>query len=183
MNYYISDLHFGHFNVIVMNHRPFETVEEMNETIIKNWNETVKDDDHVYILGDVFYRFDGNMEKVLKELKGQKHLIIGNHDGRLLKNKKALQLFESVDYYKEINETLNGQPTQVIMCHYPIVKWNGFFRSSIHLYGHIHNSTNETYEIMKKVPKAYNVGADILDFCPRTLESVISYNEKFKKKY
>lgn len=50
--YYISDLHFGHSNIIRFDNRPFSNVQEMEETIVKNWNERVAKDDVVYILGD-----------------------------------------------------------------------------------------------------------------------------------
>ena len=52
MNYYISDLHFGHKNIINFDHRPFFDIEEMEEVLVMNWNATVHKDDTVYILGD-----------------------------------------------------------------------------------------------------------------------------------
>lgn len=52
VNFYISDFHFGHKNVIKFDHRPFESVDEMNSTLIANWNDTVGHNDNVYVLGD-----------------------------------------------------------------------------------------------------------------------------------
>lgn len=52
MYYYISDMHLGHKNVLKFDSRPFESVEEMNETLIANWNVKVTDEDDVWILGD-----------------------------------------------------------------------------------------------------------------------------------
>jgi calcineurin-like phosphoesterase family protein len=54
MNYYISDLHFGHENVIHFDKRPFADVKEMDTVMIAHWNKCVKLDDHVFIVGDFF---------------------------------------------------------------------------------------------------------------------------------
>lgn len=56
MNYYISDLHLLHENVLRFDNRPFETIENMQETIVNNWNRKVTNGDTVYILGDVSMR-------------------------------------------------------------------------------------------------------------------------------
>ena len=79
MKHYISDLHFGHKNVLKFDRRPFSSVEEMNQTILDNWNNTIKSDDDVYLLGDIFWKND-LADEILPKLKGQKHLILGNHD-------------------------------------------------------------------------------------------------------
>ncbi len=52
MVYFISDTHFGHRNVLKLCNRPFETIEEMNETIIANWNSRVSGNDTVFIVGN-----------------------------------------------------------------------------------------------------------------------------------
>ena len=182
MIYYISDLHIGHKNILKLSNRPFKNIEEMLEKIIENWNNVVKQDDDVYILGDMFYRFGGNVKNIIRNLNGHKHLIIGNHDKQLLNDKAALELFYSVDYYKEIKDTLYGKDKFVILSHYPMCEWNGFYRNSIHLYGHIHNSINTTFKIMRNIPNAYNVGADILDFTPCTLEQIIEKNKEFQER-
>ena len=86
MIYYISDLHLGHQNVIRMDDRPFETVGQMDETLIRLWNERVTDEDDVYIIGDFTYRNGYSADWYLRRLKGRKHLIIGNHDHHTLQN-------------------------------------------------------------------------------------------------
>ena len=56
MNLYTSDLHFGHENVIRFDDRPFSDIEEMDRTLIEMWNARVRDEDTVYIVGDVCFR-------------------------------------------------------------------------------------------------------------------------------
>ena len=56
MNYYIADCHFGDEQVIAYSRRPFHSLEEMDETMVKNWNKVVKDYDDVYIIGDLVSR-------------------------------------------------------------------------------------------------------------------------------
>lgn len=173
MNYYIADTHFGHNNVIRMSKRPFSTIEEMDRTIIVNWNSRVTDRDDVYILGDFSHKSEDPIQ-YLRKLKGQKHLIIGNHDARMLKDPACKEYFvETVDM-KMVDD--NG--TQIFCCHYPIVEWNGYYRNVLHFYGHIHNNfDNETNQYMSKVKNAYNVGVDIIGFMPRPLKEILEMDD------
>ena len=174
MNFYTADLHFGHKRIIELDHRPFSSVEEMDQTIIENWNKKIRKNDDVYIIGDVCFK---DAEKYLKQLNGRKHLIIGNHDKNIIKNKEACKHFVSMDYYKKIHE--NGKT--IILCHYPIAEWDGFFRDSYHIYGHIHNSKNASYQFMKQYENALNAGCMINNYEPVTLEELIENNKLFKK--
>lgn len=176
MNYYLADTHLGHQNILRLNNRPFPSIKEMDETIIKNCNEMVSNTDELYIVGDLCYKSGKNPVEYLKKLNGKKHLITGNHDGRILKDPVARKYFVEI---KDI-ETIWDNNQMIVLCHYPLVEWNGFFRNSILLYGHIHNNVkNDTYQIVKRLPNAYNVGADILGFRPQTLENVIKLNKEF----
>lgn len=104
MNLYISDLHFGHRNVLQFDHRPFREIDEMDAALIKLWNMRVDADDHIYMLGDICYKSDKSEEWYLRQLKGHKHLVVGNHDRHLLTNEKAMSYFESVDTIKVIED-------------------------------------------------------------------------------
>lgn len=76
-----SDTHFFHDKDFIWKVRGFNSIEEMNEKIIQNWNSVIKDDDIVYHLGDVYLNAEyASIYKILKELKGQKYLAYGNHD-------------------------------------------------------------------------------------------------------
>ncbi len=173
---YISDTHFGHENIMKHCNRPFSSVKEMDDFMIQNWNNNVKPKDDVYILGDFCFKTGNDPKYYLDRLNGHMHIILGNHD-KPLKHITHPKIV-SIKMYDEIKD--NGK--KVILFHYPITEWDAFFRDSIHLYGHIHNSINDTYHIMKTIKNAYNVGADILDFAPRTLEDVILYNKRFQEK-
>lgn len=170
MIYYTSDLHLFHYNIIRLCNRKYKTVEEMNADIIKKWNAKVKPNDDVYILGDlVFKATDINVVKdTLKKLNGKKHLIKGNHD-KFLKQLRWQDYFESLDVYKEIDD--NGR--MVCIFHYPIEEWNGYYRNSYMLYGHVHDNMAD----IKKHPRKFNVGVDVNGFEPKTLDELIEANK------
>ena len=175
MKYYISDLHLGHANIIRLCNRPFTDVHQMDEALIDNWNSVVKPNDEVYILGDLVFKATKNPVEYFKRLNGKKYLIKGNHDDI---NADWYPYFEWIKPYEKIHD--NGKT--LILCHYPMVEWDGYFKGSIHLYGHIHNSVeNQAYKIMRNIDNAYNVGADITGFIPRTLDDIIECNKKFNK--
>ena len=81
-----SDTHFNHKNILTFNDkigkpvRPFSSVEDMNETMIDNWNSVVKKGDKVYHLGDVFFGPKEDFQKLWPRLNGSKRLVVGNHD-------------------------------------------------------------------------------------------------------
>ena len=116
MNLYISDTHFGHRNAIEFDKRPFADVDEMDRVLIELWNHRVTPEDDVYILGDFSYRSGRALEWYLQQLRGRKHLVIGNHDGKLLANEKAMSYFESVDKMMHVND----EGRQIVLCHFPI---------------------------------------------------------------
>jgi len=169
MKYYIADTHFGHENIIRLSNRPFQTVEEMDNVMIAKWNEKITENDDVYILGDFSYKGKDPIF-YLSQLKGRKYLIIGNHDTKLLKNPDHRQ------YFEEINSILmvDDGGTQICCCHYPMVEWNGYYRNVLHFYGHVHNTFhNATTQYAAQMPRAFNVGADIIGFTPRTLKEIL----------
>ncbi len=90
MDWFISDTHFNHTNIIRFAERPFGNFQQMNRTMIENWNKRVKPDDHVYHLGDFGFHnreLEGTewaTENIFNQLNGTKTLIKGNHDKRLV---------------------------------------------------------------------------------------------------
>ena len=126
MNYYISDVHLFHKNVTAegsnFDNRPFQTLEEMHKTIKTNWNNTVTNADHVYILGDLSWKENEDVISFVSKLKGNKHLIVGNHDR--VKDQRYKQLFVEVCDYKELKDKINGKEYNVVLSHYPLAFWN-----------------------------------------------------------
>lgn len=87
MIFFTSDWHINHQNVMAYCNRPFKDLQEMEETLIANWNNVVQDNDRVYVLGD----FSLNTKHAIRLaplLKGEKTLIMGNHDGPFKGKKK-----------------------------------------------------------------------------------------------
>ena len=164
MKYYTSDLHLSHKNIIEYENRPFNSIEEMNSTIIDNINYRLSDNDELYILGDfTLEKSPRKVGELIKRIKCKKHLIIGNHD-YFTKDKNLCSLFNSVHHYLEIDD--NSQ--KVILFHYPIQNWNLKRYGSIHLYGHVHSKE----ELQLKEYNAFNVGVDVNNFMPVTLEEL-----------
>lgn len=176
MNLYISDMHLGHSNVIGFDRRPFADRDEMDDCLIERWNARVSEDDHVYILGDFTYRSGRPASWYLERLKGHKHLVIGNHDRNTLKDENACRHFESI----EIMQLVLDEGKQIVLCHYPIAEWYNSRHGSYHIYGHIHNSKDATYEYMRTLDHAYNAAACINNYTPASFDEIVSNNAAFQ---
>ena len=175
MIYYTSDLHLGHENVIFFDKRPFKDRDEMDRVLIDNWNSRVEKDDTVYIVGDFCYRSGYSADWYLKKMKGHKVLIIGNHDGAVLKNSVALSMFDSVEKMMEIKDG----DKRICLCHYPIAEWDGFFHETWHIYGHIHNNKNASNDYMKNQKRALNAGCMINSYMPVSFDELVRNNELY----
>lgn len=117
MIYITSDTHFWHMNryggIIAYCNRPYGSIVEMNEGIIKNWNEIVQPTDTVYHLGDFAFCGTTKLKEILLQLNGMITLIKGNHDYE--KKEKYLSFgFTDVLPYEKID--------QFFLTHYPIYR-------------------------------------------------------------
>ena len=177
MNLYISDIHFGHKNVIMFDKRPFADVEEMDKTIIKLWNHRVNPEDDVYIVGDFCYKSANSPEWYMKQLAGHKHLIKGNHDGVILESPEAMKYFESIDKLTHVSDG----DKQIVLCHYPMAEWYKSHHGSWHIYGHIHGNKTDTFEFMKTREHAVNAAACINRYTPASMDELIMNNNIFKE--
>lgn len=182
MNYFIADTHFGHKNALSFDNRPFKDIEEHDNTLIKNWNHAVGIDDDVWILGDISWYNATKSIEIVKNLNGVKHLIVGNHDKKLLRNREFQSLFVEIVDYKELSLS-DGKG--IVLSHYPIPCFNHHYYGWHHLFGHVHNSFEwnmmervkyEMEELYDKPCLMFNVGVmmDYMNYTPRTLKEIIN---------
>lgn len=181
--FFTSDLHFGHENVIRFDNRPFSSIEEMDEELIKRWNAKVGKDDLVYVLGDLIWKSrNDDAPAILNSLNGQKYLIKGNHD-RFLHNAKAVQALAGVNDYADICIPLeDGTTKRCILSHYFIPMYVGSRYGAIHLHGHSHKSKEAEIELQiarlladEEIPnRIYNVGCMYWNYAPVTLDEILA---------
>lgn len=147
MRYYIADPHFFHGALNTkMDRRGFESVEAMNEHMLRQWNRKVRKNDEVVILGDLSWGKAEETNELLERLNGRLYLIQGNHD-RFLKNKDYnAGRFVWIKPYEELQDNKR----KVILCHYPIMCYNGQYRVDENgnpkvymLYGHVHDTQDQ----------------------------------------
>jgi calcineurin-like phosphoesterase family protein len=167
-----SDPHIGHENIIKYCNRPFNNIQEMNDTLINNYNSVINKNDCVLWLGDCFFKGDSEKyQYILKNMNGYKFLISGNHDQG--DSSMSSMGFELV--MKEAVINIKG-----IICrvnHYPYDATQGFpdkFAAKrprknpgeILLHGHNHSITKITSK------QSINVGVDAWNYFPALYNDV-----------
>ena len=140
MIYLTSDLHFGHNKEFLYKPRGFSSIEEHDQTIIKNWNSIVEDDDIVIMLGDLMLMDNEHGINCLQSLKGNKYYIRGNHD-----TDTRVRLYEYSLGYQMLGYAapakFNGK--NFMLSHYPMATTNFDFEKKpwervYNLCGHSH---------------------------------------------
>jgi calcineurin-like phosphoesterase family protein len=169
-----SDNHYFHNNVIKYSSRPFADVQEMNETLIKNWNAVVKPNDEVWDLGD--FSFGNYMQTcaILSRLNGKHHFVMGNHDKIIAQNKQDLlksKLLHSIQDYKELKYNGNN----IVLFHFPMRTWNRAHHNSILCHGHCHGNIDMW-------GKSVDIGVDAKfihsEYRPTSLDEIIEFMNK-----
>jgi calcineurin-like phosphoesterase family protein len=151
----ISDLHLNHANIISYCKRPFESVREMNQVLIKNWNYVIKPDDFVYFVGDMAL---GNSDKYIEKLNGNIYFIWGNHD-------------ETTDpdcNYESLPCSYKG--IEFLFIHDPAMVRREFKGWIIH--GHHHNNHPETFPFFDPGKKRVNVSVELVKYQPVSLDYI-----------
>lgn len=161
--YLIADTHFGHRNIIDYENRPFRSVQEMDEILIRLWNEVVDYDDLVYVLGDfTLSRRKEVISNLVNRLNGRKILIMGNHDTRKPK-----------DYIECGFEVATRKPMMVepgvILMHEPFDDASLIANNYIYFFGHVH--LNHT--LMDDYPNCMCVSVERIDYRPVDLDACL----------
>jgi len=160
--WFISDTHFFHANILKFTGddgkriRPFDSLEEMHEMMIENWNSVVKDQDYVYHLGDVTFQYHGAFNNLMHRLKGQKRLIVGNHDK--IWNPALQANFEKVDLWKGFKEH------NFTASHMPLLLDN-LRDGKFNVHGHIHQNEKEDKRYI-------NVSCEVINYTPMNIDEI-----------
>lgn len=152
---FISDTHFGHKNMAIK--RGFSSAEEMNEHIIKRWNEVVNKKDVTYLLGDVSME-SKNFYYLLDRLNGVINVILGNHDRRQ-------DIPELLKYVNSVAGMIDFKDNY-ILTHCPVHPSQLEFRYSYNIHGHVHENSLED-------PRYINVSCEVVDYTPKLITELI----------
>lgn len=175
--WFSSDLHANHPAVMKhhANTRRGKDCTEMTFLMLESFNSVVKQDDHLYLIGDIAMGGKVAIEHFLQNLNGKKYLVLGNHDYTIRDNAKLAAYFEWIRESKRL--TINKQ--EFNLSHEPKAEWVNCHKGAIHLHGHLHgNKTNlqhqQKYRIM-------DVGVDARSdnlMVPWSLEEILEIMSK-----
>ena len=189
MIYFSSDYHFGHNKDFAWGGpRNCISVEDNSEKIISRHNTIVKDEDDIYVLGDLMLGdYEYGLDK-MQQLKGKIHIILGNHD-----TQNRIALYQTLPNVVEIvySTLIKIGKQHYYLSHYPSFTANyddkPYHSHIINLYGHTHQK-NKFFTIEgEENPFMYNVGVDAHDCAPVSIEEISKdihekVNELYQKK-
>lgn len=173
--YFTSDQHFGHEGIIKFANRPYSNVSEMDEDMILKWNKVVPIDGLTFVLGDIGFCNKKDIVDIYSRLNGRKILIRGNHDSNY-SDRILASIFDEIHdlLYIRIQDEETLKYVYMVLCHYPMFDWQGSFKRSWQLFGHIHTRELTEFETLKTklFPTQYDVGVDNNNFEPVAFKKI-----------
>lgn len=181
----ISDSHFGHTNIIQYCSRPFSSIEEMDETIITNWNKMVGKNDIVFHLGDFALPDrrkyptgndqDNRIRELISQLNGKITIVFGSHDKQANNCKNSFFKYYHKNQIVEYN--INGQIIE--LSHVPLLSWEKRAHGSLSAFGHVHSGPNKYFLCAQG---SWDVGVDNNDYNPIPLDIFIEKAKSNERK-
>jgi len=143
--FFVSDLHYGHENIIRFCNRPFAGVDEMNAQIREELSSKLDENSILFDLGDLSHRASENDVCDLLDAIPTKNIykVMGNHDKHKMyfgKSDSLRKRFKVLCDLAEIKVERDSKEYRVILSHYPLISWNCMNKGSIHLHGHTHGN-------------------------------------------
>jgi calcineurin-like phosphoesterase family protein len=193
--WFTSDTHYDHKNICRATTqwkdsdnltRDFKSLDQMNDELVFWINNRVGQDDILFHLGDWSFNGFENIRKFRERIVCKNvHLILGNHDHHIERNKENIQsIFSSVNEYLSLNVKWDLNQTQMmlktpnsahfVLMHYPIASWNGMNDGVIHLHGHVHLPKHQRLA----AGKAMDVGVDGNNMEPISMDEVLKIMSK-----
>ncbi len=171
--YFIADFHLSHKNIIRFDNRPFKDIDEMHETLIRNWNSVVSENSIVYYLGDLSFGKMNYAKDFVNQLNGTIRFILGNHDNySAIRN---LNRFESISKEEIIyvKDDVKGGYQQLHLHHLPFLSWYNMHHGSIHLHAHTHQKmmNNKDFEWFYR-RRVIDVGCNGWNYTPLSYSQV-----------
>jgi calcineurin-like phosphoesterase family protein len=184
--------HFGHSNICRATTkwtgadnvtRDFKSLDHMNDTLVNNINEVVGEDDILIHLGDWSFGGFENIELFRNRINCKNvHLVLGNHDGHIERNRENIQsVFSSVNHYIKLDVRRPSQKGKgqvdkfnFVLCHFPIASWDGLNDGVIHIHGHVHLPPHHRVGNGKSL----DVGVDGNNLKPIDLDEVLRIMNK-----
>lgn len=169
----IGDTHFWHTKIMEYCNRPFDSVEDMNEKIVENWNSVVKPEDTVYHLGDVSFAGKDKTKELVSRLNGIKVLSMGNHDRR-----KTKSWFRDLGFSYVIEGTLlllHPFPAgDFVLSHEPV---NTAGTPYVNIHAHLHDRTVYPDHIDTRGSVNFCASVEMINYTPISLEEIVSKME------
>jgi len=166
MEWFTSDTHFNHENIIRLQDRPYSTIQEMDDAMLDTINRHVRKNDTLYHLGDFAF---GSVEKGIK-LRNRINcnnvfLIYGNHDEKNRGFREFRRAFGKGRCHDIFEIRREGR--LLVMCHYPFLYSHHWDKGAINLHGHMHGEG-----ICNPVMPGIDVGVDIWNYRPLSLDEI-----------
>lgn len=202
--FFTADHHFGHAKIIRYEDRPFRDVGHMNQVMIDNWNKVVREEDTVYVLGDFALGKIDESLKILDHLSGKKILLVGNHDRPFLeikthdgeytnkdlrRSKTAQERYLTAGFDAVMHNEIifNVDKYRLRLNHFPYfdpdaedVRYQVMHPTDdgeTLLHGHVHSKW--AIKVGPKRGLQINVGVDVNDYTPVSLDKIIAIKEEF----